>query len=203
MRTLSVLALLAISACAESYYYAPEGATVIRNGVPAQVTKIPPELPQGDIEISSTGLRRLRTSDGRTLTALHVQMIVDNEGDQQPWIVNTGNQIVELPGVGSSRPMFANASGQAPPMVAVGRRQRVRIDLYYPAPAVSEKHLPAFDFLWEVQTPERSVSGRAHFDRLEPYYYGYDYPYYYNAWGPYWWYDPFWPSYGFGRPFIW
>jgi hypothetical protein len=196
MQRISLLALVVVTGCFENlgYYYAPEGATVARGGVPAQISKVPPEEPQGEVVVASQGLVHLRGSDGRRFVALNVRMIVDNEGNDVPWLVDTREQLVEISGLGRSRPLFSNADVSGLPIVAVPRRTKHTIDFYFPAPASSPGQLPAFDFLWQVVTPKRTVSERDHFRRMEiePLY-AYN-SYYWNAWGPYWWYDPLWPS---------
>src|SRR4051812_18708772 len=98
MRTLSwsaaIAAVVGFVGCAESYYYAPEGASVMRAGAPAEVVKIPPEVPQGRVEIASQGVRRMRTNDGRTVATVHIRLSVSNDGDDQPWTVDTHEQML-------------------------------------------------------------------------------------------------------------
>ncbi|MDB4957314.1 MAG: uncharacterized protein JWO36_4883 [Myxococcales bacterium] len=212
MRSLALCAAaaaaLGLVGCAASYYYSPEGATVVRAGAPAQVVKIPPESPRGSVEIASTGIRTIRTRDGRQVPTLHVRMIVDNESDDQPWTVDTRDQEVELAGIGHAKAIFVNADTRTLPIITVSRRERHTLDFYFPLPAQRRKedHLPGFDFLWQVNTPQRTVADRAHFQRLEEqaeYYGGYGgYGGFYDAWGPYWWYDPFWPSAFYAQPII-
>jgi hypothetical protein len=196
-----VAAIIGLVGCAESYYYSPDNASVVREGAPAQVVKVPPELPQGQVVIASQGLRRLRLNDGRTVPALHVQLDVSNDGDDQPWTIDTREQLLDVPGVGRSRAIFVHSDVNTLPVITVARRERRSIDFYFPVPPqqAKESHLPSYDMLWQVNTSRRRVADRAHFQRLEvepdPYYYGYPY---YNAWGTNWWYDPFWPRVGYG-----
>jgi len=95
----------------------------------------------------------------------------------------------------------------------IAQSQRHVIDLFFPLPAnMDASHLPQFDLVWRVDTAARAVAQRTSFDRESdasqgagyavgygsPYWYPYDYAY--GAWGPYWWYDPFYPTVGFVHP---
>jgi hypothetical protein len=71
--------------------------------------------------------------------------------------------------------------------------------MYYELPDTMRKasQLPRFDLMWQVGTPARVVASRTSFDRVdrEP-----DVAYettgawpLWAGWGPYWWYDPFYP----------
>jgi hypothetical protein len=198
MRRLALLASLALGACAErAYYYAPEAAAVVRGGMPTHVESIPQESPRGTLDVSTLGL----TKGPRGESALHVRMTLDNEGDDQPWTVDIRDQLVDIPGVGRSAPLSANAGVQNLPTITVPRRERRVVDLYYPAPpSVREpEQLVGFDFLWDVKTPTRDVSGRTRIDRREVI----ERPptVYVSSWGPYWWYDPYYPHLVY-RPII-
>jgi hypothetical protein len=191
-----------IGGCAEqpAYYYAPEAPTVTRNGVPTRVEKIPPEAPQGTVDISSVGIAKLQNGD----RGLHVRMAVDNEGDDTPWTVDIRDQLVEIPNVGRSAPLSARADLQTLPTITIGRREKRTIDLYYPLPpGVREpEELSGFDLLWQVRTAQRPISGRTRIDRFEA---PEDYStnmMVYGGWGPYWWYDPFYPAVVYRPVFI-
>lgn len=193
MRRLGLATSLLIASCADtpSYYYAPESADVTREGLATHVEQVPPETPQGTIEISTQGF----THGNRADPALHVRMTVANEGDATPWTVDVRDQVIEIPGVGQSAPQFANAGTQSLPTITVGRRDRRVVDLYYPVPpnVRTIDDLTGFDFLWQVNTAQRPVSGRTKIDRkevIEPA----DYYVASPGWGPYWWYDPWYPS---------
>ena len=212
-------ALLAVAgaACAEhQYMYSPDMPNTQASGLPAVRVNIPQERPQGSVELTSYGVTRLN-ADGRGVPALHVRMIVANDGDAAPWRIDTTQQLLAIEGEGQSRAMFVNSDTHTMPEVIVGQRERHVLDLYYPLPATmqSDSYLPRFDVLWQVETGERRVASRTSFDRVdvEPDNYAYAYPYgaaydgywpYWAGWGPYWWYDPLWPSVGFvhSRPFF-
>jgi hypothetical protein len=192
MRTQMILIGALVAACTDTpvYYYAPEQAAVRRAGMPTRIEKIPPEAPQGTIAISSQGLTRGQRGE----LALHVRLVVSNEGDDQPWSVDVREQMVEVANVGRSQPQFANAGIQSLPTLSVARREQRVLDLYYPVPPGVEEadDLPGFDVLWQVDTGARAISGRAHIMRREVV----DPPsttIYASGWGPYWWYDPWYP----------
>jgi hypothetical protein len=191
------------------YVYQPDTANATAAGLPAARTPIPQEAPQGAIEVTSYGVTQLRRDD-MTIPALHVRAIVTNDGDARPWTLDTTQQLVEIPGEGRSRPIFVNADVGTLPNVSIGLHERRVIDLYYALPDTvrSASHLPRFDLLWQVNTATRSVASRTSFDRMDrepevatgvdvapwPVWAGF---------GPYWWYDPFYPRVVFlhARPY--
>ena len=197
-----VLVIGGMLGCAANsdYIYQPDTANATAAGLPAARTPIPQESPQGAIEVTSYGVTELRR-DGMTIPALHVRAIVTNDGDAQPWTLDTTQQLVEIPGEGRSRPIFANADVGTLPSVSIALHERRVIDLYYALPDTvrSARQLPRFDLLWQVNTPARMVASRTSFDRVDrapevattwqaapwPLWAGF---------GPYWWYDPFYPS---------
>ena len=190
-----------IGGCAETpaYYYAPEAPTVTRNGVPTRVEKIPPEAPQGTVEFSSVGIAQLQNGT----RALHARMAVDNEGDDTPWTIDIREQLVEIPNVGRSAPLSARADLQTLPTITIGRREKRTIDLYYPLPpgVNSADNLSGFDLLWQVRTAQRPISGRTRINRFEAEENYSTNMVVYGGWGPYWWYDPFFPAVVY-RPII-
>jgi hypothetical protein len=201
----SVLLLTAIVGCAATdYVYSPESAnTMMSNSIPASRTQIPPEQPKGSVEVASFGVTALSVNQEK-VPAVHVRMVVSNDGDPATWRVDATQQLIELPGQGQSAPLYVNSDVQpVDKTVPVGMREKRTIDLYYPLPATvnTEGELPEFDMLWNVDTGTRPIAQRTSFDRLEPQYYDYwDYPYgtswpMWAGYGPYWWYDPF-PYYG-------
>lgn len=206
-----VLVIGGMLGCAANsdYVYQPDTTNAMAAGLPAARTPIPQEAPQGAIEVTSYGVTELRR-DGMKIPALHVRAIVTNDGDAQPWTLDTTQQLVEIPGEGRSRPIFVNADVGTLPSVTIALHERRVIDLYYALPDTvrSASQLPRFDLLWQVNTPARAVASRTTFDRSDrapevattveaapwPYWAGF---------GPYWWYDPFYPSVGFvhARPY--
>ena len=214
LRTCGALsALLLAVGCAgtPAYVYSPEAAnTQTSQGFPAERTAIPQEAPQGAVEVASYGVTEINPQ-GTRIPALHVRMVVTNDGDAVPWHVDTSKQMAEIPGEGRSRALFVNSDVREQPIVTIGQHERHVMDFYFPLPETvrADSTLPRFDMLWQVDTPARQVASRTVFDReAEPAdqvaYAGYD-----SAWplwagyGPYWWYDPFYPGVGFihARPF--
>lgn len=184
MSRISYLAIAMFAACAAAndYRYAPEHATVSLDGEPATRIAIPPERPEGQVSIASFGVTDLRMADNR-YPSLHVRMVVSNDGDPQPWIVDTRNQLLDANGQ-QLRPSFASSDANELPAITVPPRSKRTIDLYYPRPA---GNLSQFDLLWQVNTATRPIAQRTAFERF-------DEPegqvQYTTFWGPYWWYDP-------------
>jgi len=182
-----------------NYVYTPDTANATAAGLPAARTAIPPERPQGAIEVVSYGVTTLRQSNAEA-PALHVRAIVTNDGDSAPWQIDTTKQMLAIPGEGQSRAMFVNSDVGTLPNVAIAQHERRVIDFYFPLPAGMQdpSKLPHFDLLWQVDTPARTVASRTSFERVdrEPeataYAVAAPWPYW-AGYGPYWWYDPFYP----------
>src|SRR5574337_2092814 len=185
MSRISFLAIAMLAACAAAndYRYAPEHATVSLDGEPATRIAIPPERPEGQVSIASFGLTDLRMSDNR-YPSLHVRMIVSNDGDTQPWTVDTRQQLLDVNGK-QLHPSFASSDTNELPAISIPPRQKRTIDLYYPRPA---GNLAQFDLVWQVDTSTRPVAQRTAFHRFEAQ--PDEQEMYTTFWGPYWWYDP-------------
>jgi len=198
---LGSLVLASLLGCAQtsSYVYQPDTANATAAGLPAARTAIPQEQPQGAIEVVSYGVTELRRDDAR-IPSLHVRAIITNDGDAQPWTVDTTQQLVEIPGEGRSRALYVNADVGTLPHVTIAQHERRVLDFYFPLPDTisGASKLPRFELLWQVTTPARTVASRTSFDRVdkEP---GAPAETVVTAWplwagyGPYWWYDPFYP----------
>jgi hypothetical protein len=202
------LGLAALAGCATtaSYIYSPERATHLADGYPAAAIAVPPEAPQGQIEVTSFGIVGITPDGSSPMNALHVRLAIANNGDTTPWEISPNDQLVEIAGEGQSRPMFVNTDVRTLPTVTVTQHERRVLDFYYPLPPAiaSNDDLPAFDFLWQVTTPSRPFASRTRFDRIEeesPT--TYTNVVLYTGWGPLWWYDPFFPGLVFHhyRPF--
>jgi hypothetical protein len=192
---------------AADYVYVPENASVHIDGLPAAKTDIPPERPMGEVRVATLGVTELENGPSR-IPALHVRMVVSNDSDPQPWVVDTRRQLLEIAGQGQSRAAFVNVDAQTVPIISVNQRERRTIDLYFPLPATGAA--VRFDLLWEVQTGLRVIADRTTFERVEETdyygYYGTDVVFVSGwgpGWGPYWWYDPWYPHVAFAhsRPF--
>jgi acidic type I keratin len=195
-------------------------------GLPAVDYQIPPGQPQGNVRVASFGITQVQSQQGQGTPVLQVRMVVTNNS-RSPWYVDTRTVLVSLGGEGRSRPAFVNTDAGTPPYLQVPAGQTKTIDLYYPLPVgmANASEVPAFDVTWQVQTPVGNVAQRTPFQRTEieeyagdeyggvPYDYGYygypgypayacgyGYPYAFGfgvGLGPFWWYDPFYRSYGF------
>ncbi|HVK74676.1 MAG TPA: hypothetical protein VM734_15210 [Kofleriaceae bacterium] len=194
----AIVVTAALAACTTyDDVYAPEQATVQVDGYPAVNIKIPPERPTGEVRVVSFGLVDVQVTDQpQTMRTLHVRLLVDNESDPRPWVVDTRAQLIEIPKLGRSRALFVNANTADVPLVEIPTRMKRTFDLYYPLPAgvTATSDLAGFDVLWQVQTPERPIAQRTSFQRIEPIdevYGTFDVG---TGWWPYWWYDPIYPS---------
>jgi hypothetical protein len=199
-RSVLFVVVAAVGGCAEqSYVYTPDTPNAVTAGLPAARIAIPPERPQGQVEVASYGITELHPS-GATVPALHVRMIVTNDGDDQPWRLDTREQYVAIAGEGRSRAMYVNTNVQTLPVVAIPRHARRVLDFYFPLPDTiqSDARLPRCQLQWQVDTAAREVASSTAFDRVEPepvdtYAYGTAWPYW-AGYGPYWWYDPLYPT---------
>ena len=184
---LIVAAATAAAACGSSNTFVPEQATTRLDGNAATVVRIPPEAPTGQVRIASSGLTTLRAQGAPDLDAVHVRLVVSNDADDAVWTVDTRDQLLAVRG-NDVPPAFARSDFDGLPEIQVPPRQQREIDLYY---AVPDKGIDEFELAWRVQTGDRAVGQRTAFFRQEPE----SGPVYATVWGPYWWYDPFFPRY--------
>ena len=206
---LAVIAGMLGCAGTSDYVYRPDSTNATEAGLPAARTPIPQERPQGAIEVTSYGITELRRDDAK-IPALQVRAVITNDGDDTPWTLDTTQQVVEIPGEGQSRAMFVNSDLNTLPSVTIARHERRVLDFYFPLPDTirGESQLPKFDLLWQVNTPERTVASRTSFDRMDKSpEVAYATPVGWPLWagyGPYWWYDPFYPRVVFvhSRPIV-
>lgn len=195
---LSAVAAATLGGCAENrYLFRPsQQATAQVSGLPAARYAIPPEKPQGEVLVVSTGVTEIKP-DNVAQRALFARVIVSNNSDETTWQLDTRKQAAVL---GSNRiaPTYVNTFGQPIPVVEIPKGEKRTIDFYFPAPAGTETNgdLPQFDLSWNIETGTRTIAERTSFDRyrVEPVYTGgyyghWGYPYYPYRWG---WYDPFW-----------
>jgi hypothetical protein len=124
---------------------------------------------------------------------LHARFILTNNGDATPFVLDTREVTIDVPGEGRAGAMYANTDVGAMPTVQVARGEQRTVDFYFPVPGPvqSPEALAAFDLRWQVQTGSRVVAERTPFQRIElapP-----------QAeprvavvagWGPFWWFAP-------------
>jgi len=194
------VSLLALVGCATEYLYRPaENANATVGGRLAARYAIPPEQPRGEVRVASFGIAELQ-SEGAPTRTMHVRMIVENNNGRGPWYLDTREQLGIVPEEGQVRPSAASADVGGLPIVRVDPGDARTIDLFYPLPPSAEgaSDLPQFDLLWRVQTDTRLVSERVPFDRfrVEPEVVGGgpNASFIGPGYGPYWWYDPLYPS---------
>lgn len=212
LRASGLVVIAGLFGCAgtSDYVYTPSTANATVAGLPASRTAIPPEQPQGAIEVTSHGVTSLR-QDRAEVPALHVRAIITNDGDDTPWTLDTTQQLVAIPGEGQSRALYVNSDVGTLPSVTIARHERRVLDFYFPLPetAPDASRLPRFDMLWTINTPARTVASRTSFEREDgspavayevvpapwPVWAG---------WGPNWWYNPYYPRTVFihTRPYV-
>jgi hypothetical protein len=192
-----LLAVVGILGCESGYVYSPQSANVVsRSGTPAAKIEVPQERPNGSVQVLSEGIHHV-VIGGQKTPVLQVKMTVSNDGDQQPWRVDTSKQLADIPGKGLTAPIYV--STQETGIVEIPIKDKRTIHLYYPLPpgVTNTSKVKQFDLVWTVDTPTRTVASRTTFDRTYPYYndyyaYGWGYGYGYGpwwGWGPYWGYS--------------
>jgi hypothetical protein len=190
--------VFALAGCAasSSYLYSPQGATYWSDGYPATSNPVPPEAPQGRVDVTSFGVVEIKPDGVAPIATVHVRLTITNDGDATPWTIAPSDQQVEIAGMGRSRPIYVNSDMPTLPTITIGQRERRLLDFYYALPPGidDDDELAGFEMLWQVTTPARVYSSRTRFQRIE------QEPaatnvnvVYYAGWGPYWWYDPMYP----------
>jgi hypothetical protein len=138
--------------------------------------------------------------EGFSVPVLHARMIIANNNDTTPWVVDTREQYAAIADAGEnpkSAEFVQTEGGGAPPLVQIPRGESRTVDLYYSLPRGGrrERGIPAFDLVWQAQTGSGRIIERTPFERVqvEPV------PVSGTGFGvgPMWWYDPFWPGTGF------
>jgi hypothetical protein len=136
------------------------------------------------------------TAGGGLMPALHVRLVVANNGDASPWTIDTRQVLIDIAGEGSSPAVYVNSDVGTLPEITIARGERRTIDFFFPLPGSmqAEAAIPRFDVKWQVVTGARPIAGRTPFDRFElqappPAVVAF-------RWGPHWWFDPFYPRAG-------
>ena len=162
-------ALLAGCAATTSYVYAPRDASTSQDGYPTAVIGIPPDGPQGRLELTSYGITDIQPEGTGRATVLHVRIAISNERDTGSWTFVPGEQLVELAGKPGIRPIFVNSDKPELATIVVGPGERRTVELYYPLPAgiAGEDDLPGFELTWRVLATAHPYSARTHFERIE------------------------------------
>jgi hypothetical protein len=183
LRTLAVA--LALAGCNQYEYRPEENATAQIGGRIAAAYPIPPEKPEGTVRVAGWGVDRQQK-------LLHLRMVVENNSLTDAWSIDPNQLHVELSGRAVSPSRVAGSTPDLP-SVQVPPGGKRTLDLFFPLPdeMARASKLPAFDFVWRVQTGGRTVAERTPFERMSSvYYYSYEL---YGAYGPYWaWGGPAW-----------
>jgi hypothetical protein len=199
---LAAFAGVMLGGCAENrYLYRPaQQATAQVSGLPAARYAVPPERPQGEVLVVSSGITEIQPENAKQ-RALFARVIVTNNTDDTTWQLDTRKQAAVL---GNNRiaPTYVNTFGHPLPVIEIPKGEKRTIDFYFPVPPGTDSNsdVQQFDLSWNIETGTRTIAERTSFDRyrVEPVYsggyygYGYGYPgypYYPSRWG---WYDPFW-----------
>jgi hypothetical protein len=200
LELLAAVSIALASGCAvtRDYTYRPSAASVAEiSGQAAAIYALPPERPEGEVRVVSFGIHDLQAAPGGgTFPALHVRLLVTNNGDAVPWALDTSQVLLDVPGEGTVGAMYANTDQGGMPHLAIARGERRTVDFYFPVPGhvASEERLPAFDLRWQVQTGARIVAERTPFQRFELREPVDPYPQVVVAgWGPFWWFHPHYP----------
>lgn len=193
---------MGLGACAHEYYYQPaERDLVSVQGFAAARYPVPPERPDGEVRLATFGMQDLRPSAGGSpMPALHVRLVVTNNGDPTPWRMDTRQVLIDIAGEGSSPAVYVNSDAGGLPEITVARGEQRTIDFFFPVPGNMHRDaaVPRFDVKWQVATGTRPVAQRTPFERF-------DTPpppppgprvAVAFAWGPFWWFDPFYPRVG-------
>jgi hypothetical protein len=192
-----VLAGALLSGCAPEYTYLPvTGATIAGSRVAVQYNLPNAAAPRGILQLVSYDVVEL----GPDTRAIHVRAVVINN-DTTSWTLDPREQSVEVAGTSEgARAQSRVIEGHGPPLVTVPSGTKRVVDLYFDLPRDlwHLKHLPAFDLMSTVHTPDGPSTHRTPFQRFEvmqpP---DYDGPT--QSWGaPNW--NPFYYSYPFYGP---
>jgi hypothetical protein len=200
----SILVLAgALVGCSEGpYVYRPAQTTAALSGLPAARQPVPRDKPAGEIVVASSGVTEIKVAD-QPSRAIFVRVVVSNQSDDTPWGFDTRAQSAIIAGQRTTA-AYANAyegyEGSTS-VVRVPKAQSRTVDFYFPLPASLQgsDEVPPFELAWNVRTSREVVADRTPFNRVhvEPVYSASPYPYGYY-YGPYGWYDPFWPPFYVG-----
>jgi len=141
-RTLPLVVALGLAACNQYGYVPTTNTSATVRGRPAADYQMPPENPTGDVQLATLGIAKLPAVMGATVDALHLSMVVTNNG-KLPWFVDRGEQRVQL--AGQTTPIYASPDAATPPRVSIEGGDSQTIDLFFRLPATEEKarELPA------------------------------------------------------------
>jgi hypothetical protein len=191
--TLPLLGALVLAtagtAAASDDAYAPPGATQRSDGHRSVVLA----TSRGAVELASFGIAELTPREATAMRALHIRMAITNIDAPVPWSIDVTTARLEIGGT-SERPLFVNSDIATLPIAIIDRGEHRVVDLYFAVPAdARQADLAAFEFLWQLRTPDRAFAYRTRFagqDTGAPPTHAIVFP---AGWGGHWWYDATYP----------
>lgn len=176
--TFALFTLVATSACSsapkenEVVFEPTRNQAQAPDGKHEAVYNLPvPTDAKGTVRLESEGVEDIRAKESeQKVPSLHLKMIVNNEKDAQPWMLDARNQQVSLQGGTTLTPTLVNTKGESLPMIEVEPGETQDIDLYYALPEKFKNatEIPGFTARWEVQTENRTVAEATPFDQISP-----------------------------------
>jgi hypothetical protein len=162
--TLPLLGALVVAtagtAAASDDGYAPPGATQRSDGYRSVVVA----TSRGAVELVAFGIAELTPREATAMRALHIRMAITNIDAPVPWSIDVTTARLEIDGR-SERPLFVNSDIATLPIAIIDRGEHRVLDFYFAVPehAAREADLAAFDFLWQLKTPDRALGSRTRF----------------------------------------
>jgi len=158
---------------------------------------LPVSLDGPAVELASLGVAELTPDDGAPIAALHLQAVLANTDDDQPWAVDMARARVELVAGEPIAAAFVNSDARTLPIAIIARGERRVVDLYFPIPRELAAHGPAaFTLTWPMnRPPHRALHARFTSERITAQ--TNDGVARAAGWGPRWWFAPTypWPEY--------
>ena len=200
-RLIVPILVAALAGCAHDYAYWPAGLGAGYG--PATRYPFPPDVPRGEVYVTSFAFTQMDVAPGQSAETLHARLVIVNEGPDT-WTIDGRQQLLsvrhDLPPIG---PAFVNTDGGPGPTYPVASGQRRIVDLYFAVPAGFQlpKDLPWYELAWRLQVGAQSIPQRTVFQRFdgtgaprEPYP---DYVFAGLGGGGGWWYGP---AFSYARP---
>jgi hypothetical protein len=172
MKAIAVILLAAGgSACAapSAYVYRPTelANATAEDGMTVRY-HVPRADPRGDVYVVARGITKPGEVASASPPMLHVQMTVSNRSGDQPWIVDTRDQLLALPREGQARPTHVKTAAAGAPLIGVMPGGLAKLDIYYalPGPLQSGQNIKSFDFLWQVSADGKTLAQSVAFTRF-------------------------------------
>jgi hypothetical protein len=199
--SLLLVVMVAGGGCAHEYAYWPAGLGAGYG--PAARYPFPPDVPRGEVYVTSFGFTEMDVAPGQPAQTLHARLAIVNAGPDT-WTIDGQQQLLsvqhDLQPIAAA---FVNTEGGPGPTYPIPGGQRRIVDLFFvvPPPFQEPKKLPWFELAWRIQVGAQAIGQRTVFQRFdgtsaprEPYP---DYVFVGLGWGGAWWYGPAFP---YARP---